>query len=117
MNNGDIYIWEPDTPRGYSIGWNLKTLIEKGLPDHQPPRSTEELLQQITELVKTSGTEWGGPVTINSLDNYLVSFLEEEKPTRQGFSFLPTSFFSPQRHPARKRSTYQRRTSASSASR
>ena len=83
MNNGDIYIWEPTSTKGYSIGWNLQTLIDKGLPDRDPPQSSEQLLKQITELTKK--TEWSGPVTYNSLDNYLTSYLAEEKPAKLHF--------------------------------
>ena len=85
MNKGNIYIWEPETDKGYSIGWNLQTLIEKGLPDSNPPQSSDQLLKQITELTKKTKTEWSGPVTYNSLDNCLVPFLAEEKPTKLHF--------------------------------
>jgi len=93
MNNGDIYIWEPDTNRGYSIGWNLQTIIDKGIPEHDPPKSSDEFLNQITTIAKESTTEYGGQVTFNSLDNYLVPFLAEEKPTKLHFIQQIESFF------------------------
>ncbi len=85
MNNGDIYLWEPETGNGYSIGWNIQTLIEKGLPDQQPPESSEQLLKQINELTQKAKTEWSGPQTINSLDNHLAPYLAEEKPSKLYF--------------------------------
>ena len=41
MNGGDIYSWEETTDRGYSIGWNLKTLIQKGMPNNVPPQTLD----------------------------------------------------------------------------
>lgn len=93
MNNGDIYLWEPDTDRGYSIGWNLQTIIDKGIPAHSPPQSSEELLKQITKLAQESTTEYGGQITFNSLDNYLVPFLAEEKPSKLHFIQQIETFF------------------------
>jgi len=85
MNNGYIYTCSEEDPRGYSIGWNLKTLIEKGLPGEAPPETIDQLLEQIIQLASSSGKEWSGPVTFNSLDNYLLPFAEREKPSKQGF--------------------------------
>jgi ribonucleoside-triphosphate reductase len=92
MNDGDIYLWEPDTDRGYSIGWNLQTIIEKGIPDHKPPKTSDELLTQMNQLAKESTTEYG-QITFNSLDNYLVPFLAEEKPSKLHFIQQIESFF------------------------
>ena len=69
MNNGDIYNWEETTDKGYSIGWSLDTLIQKGMPGSEPPQTIEELLEQTQILIKESGEEWAGPICINSLDN------------------------------------------------
>jgi ribonucleoside-triphosphate reductase len=85
MNNGCLYLWEDPLDRGYSIGWNLKTLIEKGLPDSCPPKDLEELLVQMLKLTHESDMEWGGPITFNSFDNYVVPFLDAEKPSKRKF--------------------------------
>ena len=85
MNNGDIYHWGETTDKGYSIGWNLKTLIAKGMPDLDPPQNIEEFLEQVLRLIRESGEEWSGPVTLNSLDNYLAPFAEREKPSKKQF--------------------------------
>ncbi len=91
--NGDIYSWEESTDRGYSIGWNLETLIQKGMPNNAPPQTLEELFSQIQSLVQQSTYEWGGPVTLNSLDNYIAAFAEKEKPSKQGFITQIDGFF------------------------
>ncbi len=93
MNNGYIYSWEDGTDRGYSIGWNLKTLIQNGFDDYAPPERLEELLEQIIQLVKESLKEWAGPITFNSFDNYILPFVEKEKPSKQGFLTLMEQFF------------------------
>ena len=93
MNGGDIYGWEETTDRGYSIGWNLKTLIQKGMPNNTPPQSLEELISQIQSLVQQSTYEWGGPVTFNSLDNYIAAYAEREKPSKQAFIAQMEEFF------------------------
>ncbi len=93
MNNGYIYNWQDSEDRGYSIGWNLKTLIQRGLNENQPPENLDELLEQIVDLIKYSTKEWGGPVTFNSLDNYILPFVEREKPSRQGFISQMEQFF------------------------
>lgn len=93
MNNGDIYHWGETTEKGYSIGWSLKTLIEKGMPNSGPPETIEELLEQILRLIKESGTEWAGPISLNSLDNYLAPFAEIEKPSKQQFINQIEHFF------------------------
>ena len=82
MSNGDIYFWEPEKNRGYSIGWNLKKIIDNGLPNFKPPKKIEDFLEQILILIKTSEKEWSGPITFNSFDNYLASYVKDEKPSR-----------------------------------
>ncbi|MCW4014537.1 MAG: hypothetical protein NWF07_16325 [Candidatus Bathyarchaeota archaeon] len=93
MNNGHIYCWEPDSNRGYSIGWNLQTITDKGIPNHSPPKSSDELLTQIIKLAQESSTEYDGPITFNSLDNYLVPFLAEERPSKLHFIQQVETFF------------------------
>lgn len=93
MNNGYIYSWEDGTDRGYSIGWNLKTLIQNGFDDYAPPERLDELLELIVQLVKESSKEWAGPITFNSFDNYILPFVEKEKPSKQGFFTLMEQFF------------------------
>ena len=85
MNDGYIYTCSEEDPRGYSIGWNLKTLIDKGIPGKAPPESIDQLLEQIIQLASSSDKEWRGSVTFNSFDNYLLPFAEREKPSKQGF--------------------------------
>ena len=85
MNDGFIYTRSEEDPRGYSIGWNLKTLIEKGLQGKTPPETLNQLLEQIILLASASGKEWSGSITINSFDNHILPFLEMEKPSKQGF--------------------------------
>ena len=93
MNNGDIYHWGESTDKGYSIGWCLETLIQKGLPGLEPPQTIDELLGQILSLIKESGKEWAGPISINSFDNYLAPFAEIEKPSKQQFIDQIEHFF------------------------
>ena len=93
MNNGDIYNWEETTDKGYSIGWSLDTLIQKGMPGSEPPQTIEELLEQTQILIKESGKEWAGPICINSLDNYLAPFAEKENPSKQQFINQMEQFF------------------------
>ena len=85
MVNGDIYTWEASSDKGYSIGLSLKTLIENGLPNHHPPKSLDELLEQMLKLINESSNEWGGSITFNSFDNHITPFLESEKPSKQRF--------------------------------
>jgi len=93
MNDGDIYLWDPDSDRGYSIGWNLQTIINKGIPNHDPPKSSDEFLKQILKLAQESNKEYGGQVTFNSLDNYLVPFLAQENPSKLHFIQQIETFF------------------------
>jgi len=93
MKNGDIYNWAETTDKGYSIGWSLETLIQKGLPSSEPPQTIDELLEQVLRLIKESGEEWAGPISINSLDNYLAPFAEREKPSKQQFVTQMEHFF------------------------
>lgn len=92
MNNGDVFLWKPEKEQGFSIGWNLQLLIDVGLPDKTPPTSSTELLEQIAELIQVSTNEWSNQ-TINSLDNYLVPFLAEEKPSKIQFIEQIEAFF------------------------
>jgi ribonucleoside-triphosphate reductase len=85
MNNGCLYLWEDSLDRGYSIGWNLRTLIEKGLPDSCPPKDLDELFVQLLKLIHECDMEWGGPITFNSFDNYIVPFLDLEKSSKKKF--------------------------------
>ena len=50
MKNGDIYHWGESTDKGYSIGWSLETLIQKGMPGSEPPQTIEELMGQVLRL-------------------------------------------------------------------
>jgi anaerobic ribonucleoside-triphosphate reductase len=93
MNNGDIYTWEAASDRSYSIGWNLKTLIDRGLPDSDPPQTLDKLFDQMLKLIHESGNEWGGPITFNSFDNYIAPFLEAEKPSKQRFIDQMENFY------------------------
>ena len=93
MKNGDIYHWSESTDKGYSIGWNLETLIQKGIPGSEPPQTLDELLEQTLRLIKESGEEWTGPISINSLDNYLAPFAEREKPSKEQFITQMEHFF------------------------
>jgi ribonucleoside-triphosphate reductase len=93
MTYGNIYNWQENTEKGYSIGWNLKTLISKGLPKKDPPTNLKELLEQIITLVSESRTEWSGPQTINSLDSYITLFVEKENLDTQNLSYLFKAFF------------------------
>ena len=93
MTNGTIYNWQDSEERGYSIGWNLNTLIQKGVNENQPPETLDQLLNQIIELITCSVEEWGGLVSINCLDNYILPFVEKEKPSRQGFVSQIEQFF------------------------
>jgi ribonucleoside-triphosphate reductase len=80
---GDIYHWEETEDRGYSIGWNMETLIKKGIPDSEPPLTLKELLKQTQVLISKTDKEWGGPITLNSFDNYISSFVEKEKTSKK----------------------------------
>jgi len=93
MNNGDIYHWQETTEKGYSIGWSLETLIQKGMPDSEPPQTIPELLEQTLRLIKESREEWAGPITLNSLDNYLAPFVERERPSKEQFITQMEHFF------------------------
>jgi ribonucleoside-triphosphate reductase len=93
MTHGNIYNWQENTEIGYSIGWNLKTLILRGLPKKDPPTNLKELLKQIITLVSESITEWSGPQTINSLDSYVTLFVEKENLDTQNLSYLFNLFF------------------------
>lgn len=86
MNNGEIFVWEPESTRGYSVGWNLDTLLKKGVPNHDPPRNSVEFLEQLVLLVEESNKEWGGPISLNSFDNYIAQFLEDENPSKKQFT-------------------------------
>jgi ribonucleoside-triphosphate reductase len=78
MNCGEIYTLHENKGQGYSIGWSLKTLIDKGLPKQKPPTTLQDLLEQIITLIINSSVEWIGPHTINSLDSYIADFVEKE---------------------------------------
>ena len=93
MNHGEIYHWDEAPNKGYSIGWNLKTLIQRGMPGSHPPSTIEELLGQILRLIQESPKEWGGPITLNSLDNYIVQYAEKEKPSKHNFTLQIENFF------------------------
>lgn len=92
MDNGSIYPWEKDIQRGYSIGWNLKTLISKGLPGSNPPKKIVDLLEQMKGLTNLSSHEWSGPITFNSFDNYLALFAAKENPSRKNFTDYVADF-------------------------
>jgi len=83
MNNGKIFLWEPESLQGYSMGWSLETLVTRGLPDVAPPRSLNEFLDQISLLAHSSKSEWIGPSTFNSLDAYMAHFFDENTPKEQ----------------------------------
>jgi hypothetical protein len=93
MSQGNIYHWEESLKKGYSIGWSLKTLIQRGMPDSESPQTSDELLDQTLSLIQESKYEWTGPITFNSLDNYIVPFIIKEKTSKNHLNIQIQDFF------------------------
>lgn len=69
---------------GYCAGWNLKTLIEKGIAgvpgkiSSGPAHHLQALCNQMTNFLGIMQNEWAGAQAFSSFDTYLAPFIKAD---------------------------------------
>lgn len=69
---------------GYCAGWNLKTLIEKGITgvpgkiSSSPAHHLQALCNQMTNFLGIMQNEWAGAQAFSSFDTYLAPFVKAD---------------------------------------